>query len=378
MKRTIFIFIVISFIYPSLGATQKPSVDSVMLNTMIQALESVNAKKAETAMKEGQLPDYSQDSAVAAGSLKRFREKGLIVYGDYIYVRVNNIKAILNLQKAIRKSNPKDTNGQIILYINGEPMWDITLNNIDRIHHDFIFYLNRHSIPLKQFYPYFTYINTEIPVILSIGFKNGIMLNAQNTELNMKYVTTWALWLILVLVAIIVSTFVYLAYNTNLIRIGKTKKTQFSLSLTQLLFWTIVIAASYFYIWIATQEMVALTGSTLILLGISVTTTAGSRIVDKRDKLNVDLLKKTKGFFPDIMSDEDGYSVHRSQMLLWTIIIGFIFIVNVVRDQQLPQLDMGLLGLMGISAAGYVGLKQFEKRPDKPSKNPTPPTRPAN
>ena len=64
----------------------------------------------------------------------------------------------------------------------------------------------------------------------------------------------------------------------------------------------------------------------------------------------------------DILKDELGYSVHRAQMFMWTVILGVIFVTSVIRFQQIPQLDESLLALMGISSGAYVGLKTMENK----------------
>jgi hypothetical protein len=164
----------------------------------------------------------------------------------------------------------------------------------------------------------------------------------------------------------VVVIFGVLAAKTNLIRIGDDKS-PFSLALTQLSFWTIVIASSFIYIWIVTEEIPPLTGSTLILLSISAFTTAGSRLLDVREKGNSKATFTSNGFLKDILQDELGYSVHRTQMFMWTVIMGIIFVSSVIRFQQIPQLDESLLGLMGISSGAYVGLKTMENKPPSDS-----------
>ena len=74
----------------------------------------------------------------------------------------------------------------------------------------------------------------------------------------------------------------------------------------------------------------------------------------------------SSSFLEDILQDDLGYSVHRAQMFMWTVIMGVIFVTSVIRFQQIPQLDESLLSLMGISSGAYVGLKSMEnkKQPD--------------
>jgi hypothetical protein len=63
------------------------------------------------------------------------------------------------------------------------------------------------------------------------------------------------------------------------------------------------------------------------------------------------------GLVLDILRDETGISFHRFQMVAWTVILGFIFIVAVHKTLAMPDFSATLLGLMGISAGTYVGFK---------------------
>jgi hypothetical protein len=70
----------------------------------------------------------------------------------------------------------------------------------------------------------------------------------------------------------------------------------------------------------------------------------------------------TQGWFKDITTDLNGPTVHRIQVLCWTIALGFIFLVGVYRDLTMPpDFSVTLLALMGISSAGYIGFKYPEK-----------------
>jgi hypothetical protein len=65
--------------------------------------------------------------------------------------------------------------------------------------------------------------------------------------------------------------------------------------------------------------------------------------------------------FPtDILSDTYGVSFHRFQMLVWTVVLGFIFIHSVFTRLAMPQFSTTLLTLMGISAGAYLGGKGTE------------------
>ncbi len=69
---------------------------------------------------------------------------------------------------------------------------------------------------------------------------------------------------------------------------------------------------------------------------------------------------ESEGFFRDIVSDANGVSFHRFQMVAWTIVLSIVFVIAVWRDLAMPTFDATLLGLMGLSAGTYLGLKNSE------------------
>lgn len=71
---------------------------------------------------------------------------------------------------------------------------------------------------------------------------------------------------------------------------------------------------------------------------------------------------KTFGFLRDILSDSRGtVGLHRFQIVVWTVVLGTIFIVSVVTDLSMPEFSGTLLATMGISAGTYLGFKFPEK-----------------
>lgn len=67
-------------------------------------------------------------------------------------------------------------------------------------------------------------------------------------------------------------------------------------------------------------------------------------------------------FWLDILSDENGVSFHRLQIVAWTIVLKVIFIYRVHTKHEMPDFDAQLLGLMGISSGTYIGFKFPEKQ----------------
>ena len=69
------------------------------------------------------------------------------------------------------------------------------------------------------------------------------------------------------------------------------------------------------------------------------------------------LTQQNEWFLTDILSDADGVSFHRFQMLGWTVVLGLVFVKDVYYTLAMPVFDGTLLGLLGLSASTYLGLK---------------------
>lgn len=70
----------------------------------------------------------------------------------------------------------------------------------------------------------------------------------------------------------------------------------------------------------------------------------------------------SRGLLPDILSDGAGYSFHRFQIFIWTIVLGIIFVSSVYNNLTMPEFSATLLGLMGISSGTYIGFKFPENK----------------
>lgn len=62
-------------------------------------------------------------------------------------------------------------------------------------------------------------------------------------------------------------------------------------------------------------------------------------------------------FWNDLLKDGSSMSFHRFQMVVWTAVLGVVFIYNVWKTLTMPEFDTTLLSLMGISSGTYLGFK---------------------
>jgi hypothetical protein len=59
----------------------------------------------------------------------------------------------------------------------------------------------------------------------------------------------------------------------------------------------------------------------------------------------------------DLLSDANGISLHRFQMMVWTLVLGIIFVASVVYTLGMPTFGGTLLAIMGISGGTYLGFE---------------------
>ncbi len=64
----------------------------------------------------------------------------------------------------------------------------------------------------------------------------------------------------------------------------------------------------------------------------------------------------------DLLRDATGISLHRLQIVIWTLTLGVVFVCGVCKNLVLPEFDTTLLTLMGISSGTYLGFKLPEKK----------------
>jgi hypothetical protein len=202
----------------------------------------------------------------------------------------------------------------------------------------------------------------------------------------------------------------------------------FSLARCQMAFWFFLVVGSFILITIITLDTPPLTSSVLGLIGIAAGTALGAAAVDSSksaglaaqrraaeselqglatriqllDQQLAAIADKTspaavtltaqrtdaasrqatltrqlaalpspapavsRNFILDLVSDQDGVSFHRFQMLTWTLVLGIFFLVKVYSQLAMPSFDNTLLALMGISSGTYLGFK-FPEAPKPPA-----------
>ncbi|QRR01406.1 hypothetical protein [Dyadobacter sandarakinus] len=205
--------------------------------------------------------------------------------------------------------------------------------------------------------------------------------------------------------------------------VGNEVPKPYSLARCQMAFWFFWVICSFIYLWLITGAYDIITSEALILIGIGSATALGATSIDsgkseevasKQKSLEMEKLKLTEeitaldtnlntvppppniqvltqqriagqvrlslvdnqladlnvvsrprssaGWLSDILRDNTGVSFHRFQILVWTMVLGILFVFSVWKRLSMPEFGATLLALQGLSAATYIGFKIPEKR----------------
>jgi hypothetical protein len=66
---------------------------------------------------------------------------------------------------------------------------------------------------------------------------------------------------------------------------------------------------------------------------------------------------ESAGFWHDICDDGNGMSFHRLQVVMWTVVLGIIFLDAVADTISMPEFSEKLLALQSVSNGTYLGFK---------------------
>ena len=165
-----------------------------------------------------------------------------------------------------------------------------------------------------------------------------------------------------------------------------TRRSPYSLAKTQFAAWTVIIASSYIYLSLTKGDCAdsAINKTALVLMGIGTGILTGAAIMDKREAAENrprHQNRPSRGFFTDILSDENGVSIHRFQNFVWTSIAMIVYVMKVGHVQTgcvMPELSDTLLALTGISGVTFLTMRASENKPAADTPPETDTTPPAN
>jgi len=251
------------------------------------------------------------------------------------------------------------------------------------------------------------------PLEVSVSLANGIEQHAEGL-LTFRVASTAS---VLAVVVTGFAIFVFLmryAINSSMLRESGIAS-PYSLGRVQMAFWGLLVLVCFFGVWAVNLSMERIPGQVLILLGISATTGLSALFIGQSnqagkgletlqsartklqgeieklrmpepvtdDKKNVISAwsaleaeigkaitsaammdandeKRSEGFWKDIVSDQTGPTFSRFQVVLWTGVLGIVFIFSVATSISMPEFEQTLLILMGISNGTYLGFKTRE------------------
>ncbi len=287
---------------------------------------------------------------------------------------------------AVKMQTSDSLDSYKVLIINGMSVPGIAAMKVNNTENTIYFKLDENiRTMLTAFIGEVSLNNIVVPVTISVSktlpFAKAIGDIPFSISLHPKVSKYW-----IFAVGIPALLLIGLALFNNLLK--EDKNIYYSLGRTQLFFWTIIFLVSYLYIWGVTESLPDITGTILVILGISVTTTAAGKVIENEHKKTEeelislpsqlsDIEEKSEGFLKDILSDNSSINIHRFQNVLFNLTFGIIFIQKAFSSHLLPEFDNNALLLMGISSGTYAGLKITEykgKKNDSGPENTTIPT----
>lgn len=218
-----------------------------------------------------------------------------------------------------------------------------------------------------------------------------------------------AKWALGIGLGMFVFAYFVLVKSTAALREGKDG--YYNLGKSQMAFWGLLVVLTFTGVWLLTGTMERIPPQVLILLGISGATGLSAIVIgnSKKDtqiaehqgeitklrveQQNLETVKLTAaasfpsvsearlveikakiaelslppasaqsaGFWQDICDDGNGMSFHRVQVVIWTVVLGAVFIRSVANGMSMPEFSETLLALLGISNGTYLGFKIPEK-----------------
>ncbi|MGH8684266.1 MAG: hypothetical protein ACREUM_02840 [Nitrosospira sp.] len=254
-----------------------------------------------------------------------------------------------------------------------------------------------------------------MPIEVNLAVGNALPLVVQSAHPFCFYVapTSKILTIIASALLILFVSYYLIANKTNMLRDRDTG--YYSLGKSQMAFWGLLVVLAFVGVWILTGTMEYIPQQALILLGISGATGLSAILIGNskksgaQDNLTRDFTElrqeeqklkeqkeknppafaqenesqltaisqkiaelstqrsnppqpaQSKGFWRDICDDGNGVSFHRLQVVIWTLVLGMVFVGYVADGMSIPEFPETLLILMGISNLTYLGFKIPEK-----------------
>ncbi|HMQ78324.1 MAG TPA: hypothetical protein PKD94_02055 [Ignavibacteria bacterium] len=387
-----------------------------------------NKLKADTSKKGGNEKVFN---TIVLKAYNINRDNDFSVYGDEIIIEMDSLNKLNEFSGRVNK--------QIHLFINGIEMKGI-VGKTTMIPDDkggfkevLLFILKRNELTNPAWKDLIGRNNFKLIGIntfkLSVGIEGEQEQRTVVTGFRFSTMRSSQFWIMITFIAgVFWLPLIILARRSSILCepqiTGEQKyKAPYSLALTQMAFWYVLIMSSTVFIYMINKEAPVLNKTALVLMGISTITgvVANSmntnkkveernkllqiqnekevlelrlnelelnlnsqntleyaeklkkEILDGKDRLKelklliseaeiVNPIDRHKSFIKDILSDSNGVSLHRFQIVGWTVALGVVYIIMVLKNIVLPEFDDTLLALMGISSGAYLGFKIPEQK----------------
>jgi hypothetical protein len=289
--------------------------------------------------------------AGAAGVNPNPRE---VYLGDWVVVSVCHLDALVRDAEAQQQS--------ITLYIEGLDT-GVEPSGIDIESGTLTFELTRDA-KNKHIWRQFLYdplFDPDATMRISAGIHGdrplpraaGANMSLRLKKMNVGYWTmTWLALLIVVAIALVIY-----ARRSDMLRDGPSIDgvcQPYSLARVQMAWWFFLLVVGYVFIWLVTGEVDSIAPSLLGLVGISAATALAAVAITPSSRGP----RASKGFMHDLISDDRGVvALDRLQVVVWTLVLGGIFLTAVLWDLTMPEFSATMLALMGISSGTYIGFK---------------------
>jgi hypothetical protein len=261
---------------------------------------------------------------------------------------------------------------KLVPYLNGRTLPRLYPEEVNLSENRLLFHLDRTPESKQEWGILLQDPVLSRPVSFSVGLEDKLPFETvfdYDHRLNLTVIPkTWGIVSAAAVLGLLV-LLVYLGARTNILREAGSAPgayTRYDLGRVQSAVWFFVISISYLCLWLITGDLDTLTPSILGLMGISAVTALGPHLLatagSDQDQSTEAAASSSggstsRGFITDILSDHDGYSFHRFQIVLWTGLLAIIFLCSVYDDLAMPKFGGALMALMGISAATYLGFE---------------------
>jgi hypothetical protein len=283
----------------------------------------------------------------------------LVYLGDWIVVSVCNLDTLVHDAEAQQQP--------ITLFIEGLDSGNEPAGmDLDSGRLTFILDRTEKNKEIWQQFQYNPLFDPYATMRVSVGIRGDRPLrraDGANMALRLKklYLDGWNATF-LVLLALVAIALLLFARSSDMLREGPPidgVRRPYSLARAQMAFWFFLLTTGYVFIWLVTGEHDSISPSLLGLVGISAATALAAFAVTPAERKPA----ASAGWWRDLVTGENGIvALDRFQVVVWTLILGGIFLMSVLWDLTMPEFSATMLALMGISSGTYIGFKLPMKR----------------